>query len=347
MTGQADLSLLSCWQQGSDRFISSSVVTCPPHSEQQASMAFVIVAAPRLLPGLKARGYDSSKPRTPAPRLVCAASGKVSYPLSQHEDLSVRSLPFVLSVLGPIISASVISTQQDDSPMTEGNMADMMAKLAAAEAEAEKLRSELKESAKAPVPTGTIDELAKQKPAKPENRIDGKGGRETLFGTAKNSGDAWLKDGMQFLARDQPSELGESVEMSKEDQDTVNRRLAIGLLGTGIFVGLSQISVEAPAPSKPLFFYLVPLVKTRELLKQAADLAENGYWWVFVSLPFSNFFSTDSSMGLALTTGMSYPRCAARLSWRTVPRRTCSRLQRTSTRGRKRRRSRWPSTSLS
>ena len=39
--------------------------------------------------------------------------------------------------------------------MTEGNMADMMAKLAAAEAEAEKLRSELKESAKAPVPTGT------------------------------------------------------------------------------------------------------------------------------------------------------------------------------------------------
>jgi len=61
--------------------------------------------------------------------------------------------------------------------MTEGNMADMMAKLAAAEAEAEKLRSELKESAKAPVTTGTIDELAKQKPAKPENRIDGKGGR--------------------------------------------------------------------------------------------------------------------------------------------------------------------------
>ena len=270
--------------QGSDRFISSSVVTCPPHSEQQASMAFIIVAAPRLLPGLKARGYDSSKPRTPVPRVVRAASGKVSYPPSQHEDdLSVRSLPFVLSVLGPIISASVISTQQDDSPMTEGNMADMMAKLAAAEAEAEKLRSELKESAKAPVPTGTIDELAKQKPAKPENRIDGKGGRETLFGTSKNSGDAWLKDGMQFLARDQPSELGESVEMSKEDQDTVNRRLAIGLLGTGIFVGLSQISFEAPAPSKPLFFYLVPLVKTRELLKQAADLAENGYWWVFVS----------------------------------------------------------------
>ena len=165
--------------------------------------------------------------------------------------------------------------------MTEGNMSDMMAKLAAAEAEAEKLRSELKESARAPdleELANRIDELAKQKPAKPENRIDGKGGRETLFGTSKNSGDAWLKDGMQFLSKEQPSELGESAEMSKEDQDTVNRRLAIGLLGTGIFAGLSQISFEAPAPSKPLFFYLVPLVKIRELLKQAADLAENGYW---------------------------------------------------------------------
>ena len=156
-------------------------------------------------------------------------------------------------------------------------MADMMAKLAAAEAEAEKLRSELKESAAAPLVTD-IDELAKQKPAKPAARIDGKGGRETIFGTGKNSGDAWLRDGMEFLVRDQPSEVGELSTMSDEDQNTVNRRLAIGLLGTGVFVGLSQISDSSPAPSKPLFFYLVPLIKSRELLKQASDLAENGYW---------------------------------------------------------------------
>jgi hypothetical protein len=153
-------------------------------------------------------------------------------------------------------------------------MADMMAKLAAAEAEAEKLRSELKESAAAPITD--VDELAKQKPAKPESRIDGKGGRETLFGTSKNDGDAWLRDGMDFLVREQPSEA--VAEMSSEDQDTVNRRLAIGLLGTGIFAGLSQISDSSPAPSKPLFFYLVPLVKIRELLKQAAQLAEDGSW---------------------------------------------------------------------
>ena len=104
-------------------------------------------------------------------------------------------------------------------------MADVMAKLAAAEAEAEQLRAELKESASAP-----IDDLAKQKPAKPKSRIDGVGGRETIFGTSTKPGDAWLKDGMEFLVRDQPSETGELEKMSDEDQNTVNRRLAIGLL---------------------------------------------------------------------------------------------------------------------
>ena len=152
-------------------------------------------------------------------------------------------------------------------------MAEMMAKLAAAEAEAEKLRSELKESASAP-----IDDLARQKPAKSKSRIDGKGGRETIFGTSTKPGDAWLKDGMEFLVRDQPSETGELEGMSEEDKNTVNRRLAIGLLGTGVFVGLSQISDESAAPSKPLFFYLVPLLKIRALLTQASALAEDGAW---------------------------------------------------------------------
>jgi hypothetical protein len=83
---------------------------------------------------------------------------------------------------------------------------------------------------------------------------------------------------MEFLVRDQPSESGELQGMTEEEQNTVNRRLAIGLFGTAVFAGLSQISDESSAPSKPLFFYLVPLVKIRELLKQATDLAENGYW---------------------------------------------------------------------
>ena len=57
-------------------------------------------------------------------------------------------------------------------------MAGMMAKLAAAEAEAEKLRTELKTSAAAPMSAdemfaSRVDELSKQTPAKPKQRIDG------------------------------------------------------------------------------------------------------------------------------------------------------------------------------
>jgi len=164
--------------------------------------------------------------------------------------------------------------------MTEDSLSDMMEKLAAAEAEAEKLRAELKQSAAAPVPELSLDELARQTPAKSKQRIDGVGGREMLFGSPKSSSDLWLKDGMDFLVREQPSENGEVEKaiLNQEDQDTVNRRLALGIFGTALFAGLSQISDTAPPPSKPLFFYLVPLVKIRELLKQASDLAENGYW---------------------------------------------------------------------
>lgn len=154
-------------------------------------------------------------------------------------------------------------------------MADMMAKLAAAEAEAEKLRSELKETAS----TG-IEDLSKQTPKKPKSRIDGKGGRETLFGTSTKPGDAWLKDGMEFLVREQPSESAELQGLSEEEQNTVNRRLAIGIFGTAVFAGLSQIDLDSfeKVPQKPLFFYLVPLLKIIGLLNQASELAENGYW---------------------------------------------------------------------
>jgi hypothetical protein len=62
----------------------------------------------------------------------------------------------------------------------DGDMAGMMAKLAAAEAEAEKLRTELKTSEAAPngmtadeMFASRVDELSKQTPAKPKQRIDG------------------------------------------------------------------------------------------------------------------------------------------------------------------------------
>ena len=163
--------------------------------------------------------------------------------------------------------------------MTEQSLADVMAKLAEAEAEAAKLRDELKKSvAVDDGSAASIDELARRTPAKPASRIDGKGGRETLFGAPKGGGDGWLRDGMEFLVREQPSESAEIATMNAEDEAKVQRRLFIGLAATAAFGVLSQISDTAPPPSKPLFFYIVPLVRARALLSRAERQATNGYW---------------------------------------------------------------------
>ena len=58
----------------------------------------------------------------------------------------------------------------------------------------------------------------------------------------------------------------------------MRRRAIVGLAMTAAFAGLSQISIEAPEPRKPLFFYLVPVVRSRELLRRATVLAEDGSW---------------------------------------------------------------------
>ncbi len=178
-------------------------------------------------------------------------------------------------------SSSAMKNDEDAEPLNEASLADVMAKLKAAEEEREKLRAELE--AKTPTTDGgevkTVDELARMKPKKSAARIDGVGQREILFGGSRKEGDAWLRDGMEFLVRDQPSEAGVTVEgMTEEEKGTVNRRLIVGLALTAAFAGLSQIEIEAPEPSKPLFFYLVPIVRSRELLRRATKLAEEGEW---------------------------------------------------------------------
>ena len=167
-------------------------------------------------------------------------------------------------------------SNDEDAPsgnLSEASLADVVAKLRAAEAERERLRVELERQAGAKATVKSADELVKSRA-----RIDGVGKREQIFGKT-TAGDAWLRDGMEFLVRDQPSEAGVAVEgMTKEDEATVSRRLAIGLALAGGFAALSQISIEAPEPTKPLFFYLVPIVRSRELLRRAQTLATEGEW---------------------------------------------------------------------
>eukprot|EP00250_Pteridium_aquilinum_P034957 c8376_g1_i1 orf=130-1161(+) len=150
----------------------------------------------------------------------------------------------------------------------------LAAKLAAAEAEAEALRRELAAR------RGSKDvDLVKLKPAIPEKRIDGTGFRETLFsGSGKGSEgegkqpNSWgLLEAELFLSKGAPTEGSSLGGPAMEDgsNEIVKRRLLIGLGITVVAVGLSFLKLPQGfvKPSKPLFFYLGPIVRLREQLK--------------------------------------------------------------------------------
>lgn len=165
--------------------------------------------------------------------------------------------------------AATVSVRTSDQEKEE-----LAAKLAAAEAEADSLKKELA--------ARRVDrdvDLAKLKPATPEKRIDGTGYRETLFsGPGRDNGErekqpsAWgLLEAELFLSKGAPTEGSAlaGAAMDDEANEIVRRRLLIGLGITILAVGLSflKLPVGLVKPPKPLFFYLVPIVKLREQLK--------------------------------------------------------------------------------
>ena len=174
--------------------------------------------------------------------------------------------------------------------MNEKSMQEMLAKLERAEKEKELLQQKLEETNAASKRRDeesntnenlTIDELARMKPrgTGTKSRIDGSMQREQIFDFGKNKKDGnWLQDGFEFVSKEQPSEQLTVAEMSEEDQNTVNRRLAIGIALTVGFIGFGLIPDDSIAgkPEKPLFFYLVPIARSREILRNCEELAEDG-----------------------------------------------------------------------
>lgn len=179
---------------------------------------------------------------------------------------------------------------------------DMMQKLAAAEREAAKLREELKEQQqvtgeqKDPLAGLSIDELAREKiPTRAQGRVpDGSNLRREQFPGfgSSGTGSGWLsesdvsqvqqessllQDASRFLAKADPSEVGPAT-VTKEEAEKDRRDLILGLGGGAVALGLSQVPLRFGAPAKPLFFYLVPLVRIQGLLAECKGLAENGYW---------------------------------------------------------------------
>ena len=175
--------------------------------------------------------------------------------------------------------------------MNETSMQEMLAKLERAEKEKELLQQKLEETnndasnkreeSNTSNENLTIDELARMKPrgTGTKSRIDGSMQREQIFDFGKKKKDGnWLQDGLEFVSKEQPSEQLTVAEMSEEDQNTVNRRLAIGIALTVGFIGFGLIPDDSIGgkPEKPLFFYLVPIARSREILRNCEELAEDG-----------------------------------------------------------------------
>ena len=181
------------------------------------------------------------------------------------------------------------SSSSSSSMMNETSVQEMLAKLERAEKEKELLQQKLEETNNASKREEesntnenlTIDELARMKPrgTGTKSRIDGSMQREQIFDFGKTKKDGnWLQDGLEFVSKEQPSEQLTVAEMSEEDQNTVNRRLAIGIALTVGFIGFGLIPDDSIGgkPEKPLFFYLVPIARSREILRNCEELAEDG-----------------------------------------------------------------------
>ena len=177
-------------------------------------------------------------------------------------------------------------------PMNEKTMREMLAKLERAEKDKELLQKKLDEKGTTTTTTKenlTIDELARMKPrgTGTKSRIDGSMKREQIFDFGKNTGKDgnWLRDGLEFVSKEQPSEQLTVAAMSEEDQNTVNRRLAIGIALTFGFIGIGLIPDDfiSRKPEKPLFFYLVPVARSREILRNCEELAEDGEFEALLS----------------------------------------------------------------
>ena len=91
---------------------------------------------------------------------------------------------------------------------------------------------------------------------------------------------AWLSESdLDFFAGSGPGEVAAGGSgVAPEDRETLTRRLLIGGVGTALFVALSLIPDAAGPPAKPLFFYLVPLLRVQALLPRVEEVVADADW---------------------------------------------------------------------
>ena len=91
---------------------------------------------------------------------------------------------------------------------------------------------------------------------------------------------AWLSESdLDFFAGSGPGEVsGGSSGVAPEDQETLTRRLLLGGVGTALFVALSLVPDSSGPPSKPLFYYVIPLLRVQALLPKTEAVVADAAW---------------------------------------------------------------------
>jgi hypothetical protein len=153
---------------------------------------------------------------------------------------------------------------------------DLIARLKAAEEEAKELKQKLGQAT-----ADGADEGASQSTS--SSRIDGADLRRETLSFVESKPRNWLSESdIEFFTGGGP---GESVGLQEDDREqrrqqdaVVQRRTLIGVGLSALVGAFALVPTEKlqPAPSKPLFFYLVPLLRVRALLVEASGLLEQG-----------------------------------------------------------------------
>ncbi|CAI5971290.1 unnamed protein product [Closterium sp. NIES-64] len=171
-------------------------------------------------------------------------------------------------LLFPSFQASVTPEKTVQQQQTDVEKEELAARLAAAEAEAAALRLELEQRR-----LEKADNLIRMKPNS-DVYIDGTGARETIFqgpvvtGGKKGAVRSWGFTETELLSAQAGGE-GDGELDGKERDGIVTRRLLIGagLAVLALPVALYDIPLTVAPPTKPLFFYVVPLVRLQLALQ--------------------------------------------------------------------------------
>ncbi|CAI6006363.1 unnamed protein product [Closterium sp. NIES-64] len=202
-------------------------------------------------------------------------------------------------LLFPSFQASVTPEKTVQQQQTDVEKEELAARLAAAEAEAAALRLELEQRR-----LEKADNLIRMKPNS-DVYIDGTGARETIFqgpvvtGTCLLQSQAPLPSTISplLLSPLSPKTISSSPEFyfrivppcspaggegdgeldGKERDGIVTRRLLIGagLAVLALPVALYDIPLTVAPPTKPLFFYVVPLVRLQLALQAIVSQADS------------------------------------------------------------------------